>query len=54
MKNHNMLTAILYLVLAGLWIYLGVTKQDVYLFLAPLAVLVSIVYFLRHFKEKRK
>ncbi len=54
MKNHNIITAILFLVLAGLWLYLGVLGQAYYFILSLLSVIVSIVHFLRHIKEKRK
>lgn len=54
MKNYNIITAILFLLLAGLWLYLGVTKQEYYFSLSLLSVIVAIVHFLRHIKENRK
>lgn len=54
MKNYNIITAILFLVLAGLWFYLGVARREHYFILSLLYVIVSIVHFLRHVKEKRK
>ena len=54
MKNYKIITAILFLVLAGLWFYLGVARQEYYFILSLLSVIVSIVHFLRHMKEKRK
>jgi len=54
MKNYNIITAILFLVLAGLWLYLGVLRQEYYFILSLLSVIVAIVHVLRHMKEKRK
>ena len=54
MKNYNIITAILFLVLAGLWIRLGLAGQKYYFVLSLLSVVVAIVHFLRHIKEKRK
>ena len=54
MKNYNIITAILFLVLAGLWLYLGVLRQKYYFILSLLSVIVAIIHVLRHMKEKRK
>ena len=55
MKHDNMIPAILFLVLAGLWLYLGLAAGWKYYFvLSLLSVAVAIVHFLRHTKEKRK
>lgn len=54
MKHYNIITAILFLVLAGLWFYLGFTEQKYYFVLSLLSVVVAIVHFLRYIKEKRK
>ena len=55
MKHYNIITAILFLILAGLWLYLGVVREEeYYFFLSLLWVIVSIVHFIRHMKEKRK
>ena len=54
MKYYNIITAILFLVLAGLWLYLGLVQQEYYFVLSILSVVVAIVHFLRHIKEKRK
>ena len=55
MKQYNIITAILFLILAGLWLYLGVVREEEhYFFLSLLWVIVSIVHFIRHMKEKRK
>ena len=54
MKNYNSITAILFLVLAGLWLYSGVLGQEYYFILSLLSVIVAIVHVLRHMKEKRK
>lgn len=54
MKHYNIITAILFLVLAGLWFYLGLARQEYYYILSLLSVIVAFVHFLRHIKEKRK
>lgn len=55
MKHYNIITAILFLVLAGLWFYLGLARQEYYYYiLSLLSVIVALVHFLRHVKEKRK
>ena len=54
MKHYNNITAILFLVLAGLWLYLGLARQEYYFILSLLSVIVAIVHVLRHMKEKRK
>ena len=43
MKHYNIITAILFLILAGLWLYLGVVGEEYYFFLSLLSVIVSIV-----------
>jgi len=54
MKHYNIITAILFLLLAGLWLYLGLARQGYYVILSLLSVIVAIVHVLRHMKEKRK
>jgi hypothetical protein len=34
MKHYNIITAILFLVLAGLWLYLGLARQEYYFILS--------------------
>ena len=48
MKRYNIITAILFLVLAGLWFYLGLARQEYYYILSLLSVIVAFVHFLRH------
>ena len=38
MKNYNIITVILFLVLAGLWLYLGVLGKEYYFILSLLSV----------------
>ena len=54
MKHYNIITAILFLLLAGLWLYLGLSRQGYYFILSLISAIVAIVHVLRYMKEKRK
>jgi len=54
MKHYNIITAILFLLLAGLWLYSGLARQGYYFILSLISAIVAIVHVLRYMKEKRK
>ena len=50
----NMITGTLFLVLAGLWFYLGLAGQKYYFALSCLAVIVAVLQFWLYITRKRK